>query len=154
MEKLENVYGAAKLVAQLFIHGDSNEDSLVAVVVPDIETLPSFLKTTHDDAIDTENMSLSQLCDRYAQYIKDSILQEFRELAFQAGLHGFEIIKNVYIEREPWTNTGDSAILTPTMKLKRSQAKARYASQIKLMYGELRGAKENTALEVPRRSKL
>ena len=122
-------------------------------MVPDIDVLPPFLKITLD-ANDAASLSLPQLCDRYSSYIKESVLNEFRDLGSQAGLRGFEMIKNIYIESEPWTNTGDNPILTPTMKLKRNLAKMRYGTQINVMYDELKSAKGNDAFEAPPRSKL
>ncbi len=42
-EKLENIYVQAPLIAQIFVHGDSVQSYLVAIVVPDPEVLPKFV---------------------------------------------------------------------------------------------------------------
>lgn len=42
-EKLENIYVQAPLIAQIFVHGDSLQSYLVAIVVPDPEVLPKFV---------------------------------------------------------------------------------------------------------------
>uniref|UniRef100_A0A667HJG2 Long-chain-fatty-acid--CoA ligase n=1 Tax=Lynx canadensis TaxID=61383 RepID=A0A667HJG2_LYNCA len=42
-EKIENIYIRSNPVSQVFVHGDSLRSSLVGVVVPDPEVLPSFV---------------------------------------------------------------------------------------------------------------
>jgi len=43
-EKLENIYVQASLVGQIFVHGDSLQNYLIAIVVPDPEVLPKFVE--------------------------------------------------------------------------------------------------------------
>ena len=43
-EKLENIYVQAPLIAQIFVHGDSLQSYLVAIIVPDPEVLPKFVE--------------------------------------------------------------------------------------------------------------
>jgi long-chain acyl-CoA synthetase len=137
VEKVENVLMSARLVAQLFVHGDSNEDSLVAIVVPDIDTLrPHLLDVFKNEDIAT--MSLKDLCELYYPVIKQSIMFEFTELAAKCNLKGYEMVKNIFLDGEMWVNVGASSILTPTMKLKRNLAKEKYAKDIKKLYSELR----------------
>ncbi|AWP18012.1 Long-chain-fatty-acid--CoA ligase 5 isoform 2 [Scophthalmus maximus] len=44
-EKIENVYVRSGPVAQVFVHGDSLQSCLVAIVVPDPDVLPGFAKS-------------------------------------------------------------------------------------------------------------
>ena len=43
-EKLENIYVQASLVGQIFVHGDSLQNYLIAIVVPDPDVLPKFVE--------------------------------------------------------------------------------------------------------------
>lgn len=52
-----------------------------------------------------------------------------------AKLHGFEKVKAIYLEPEPFSVEND--MLTPTFKLKRPQCKARYETHIRDMYASL-----------------
>ena len=47
---------------------------------------------------------------------------------------GFEIIKKVYLTNEMFTI--ENEMMTPTMKLKRNEAKKRYLNEIKKLYSE------------------
>ena len=50
--QIENVYGKVDIVAQSFVYGDSFQHQLVAIVVPDLEAIPTFCKA-HDLPVDT-----------------------------------------------------------------------------------------------------
>jgi long-chain acyl-CoA synthetase len=43
-EKIENVYVRAPMVAQIFVHGDSLQNELIAVVVPDPDVVGAWAK--------------------------------------------------------------------------------------------------------------
>jgi len=43
-EKIENVYVQSDALAQVFVHGDSLQAFLVAIVVPDSDFLPGWAK--------------------------------------------------------------------------------------------------------------
>jgi long-chain acyl-CoA synthetase len=45
LEKIENMYAASPLVQQIFVHGDSLQSYVVAVVIPDSVTLASLVST-------------------------------------------------------------------------------------------------------------
>jgi long-chain acyl-CoA synthetase len=137
VEKLENIFSSAKLVAQVFVYGESTQDCLVAVVVPDADTLYPMMSKMAGTS-DISLLSMSEICSKYSSIIKEKIIEEFTFLAERHGLRGFEAIKNISIEATQWTNIGEDSILTPTMKLKRQKAKEKYAAPIHAMYEELK----------------
>ena len=49
-----------------------------------------------------------------------------------AKLAGFEVVRRIALEGEPWTV--ENGLLTPTFKLKRNDAKKRYLTQIEALY--------------------
>jgi len=65
---------------------------------------------------------------------QETILGEIELHSKRAGLHGFEIPKAVYLESEAFSGAND--LLTPTQKLKRMQARDRYAATIQELYAK------------------
>ncbi|KAI8344489.1 hypothetical protein BC941DRAFT_408769 [Chlamydoabsidia padenii] len=122
-EKIENVLMNDPMVMQAFVYGDSLQSSLVAVIVPDPETFLGWAKG--DDMIG--------LCGQ--PKVVDALLDHIKKVAQQGGLKGFEIPKAIFLEPIPFSI--ESGILTPTMKLKRPEAKQRYLDQIQIMYQRL-----------------
>lgn len=114
-EKLEIVYGASPLVSQVFVHGESLESSLVAIVVPEESKLANLSSTADLEA---------------------RILQDMLRVGKEARLNGIELVRKVRIEPKPFDIERD--LITPTMKLKRSQLRKYYQSQIDEMYREMK----------------
>lgn len=125
-EKLENIFARIPVVAQNFVHGDSLEAYLVAVVIPDEIQLK---KWAEKEGIEEEDFA--ELCklDKTKEYLLSEITKEARA----EGLLGFEIPRNIYVESVAFTPESD--ILTPTFKLKRNIATKKYRAQIDIMYG-------------------
>ncbi|ORX59814.1 acetyl-CoA synthetase-like protein [Hesseltinella vesiculosa] len=130
-EKIENVFVANSLVAQVFVHGDSLESSLVAVVVPDPEVLPGYL-AAKAPKLAAEKLTFEQYCKH--PELNKIVMSELTKAGRKAGLHGFEIPKAVYLEAEPFSM--ENGLLTPTFKLKRHDAKKYYATQITELYAQ------------------
>lgn len=126
-EKIENVINQSMLIGQSFVHGDSYQTYLVAIVVPDEEPVRIWAKSNIPDAA---NNPMSELCK--SDKLKHAILLEIRRLSKANGLHGFETIKAVHLE--PNIFTAESGLVTPTFKLKRPQLKNYYTKQIEDMY--------------------
>uniref|UniRef100_A0A8C8E3A3 Long-chain-fatty-acid--CoA ligase n=1 Tax=Oryzias sinensis TaxID=183150 RepID=A0A8C8E3A3_9TELE len=126
-EKIENVYVRSEAVAQVFVHGDSLQSYLVAIVVPDADVLPGFAKKLGHQG------SIEELCKN--SEIKKAIISDMTKLGREAGLKSFEQVKDVYLHPEMFTI--ENGLLTPTLKAKRAELKALFLSQIDQLYAKI-----------------
>uniref|UniRef100_A0A8D3A224 Arachidonate--CoA ligase n=1 Tax=Scophthalmus maximus TaxID=52904 RepID=A0A8D3A224_SCOMX len=123
-EKIENVYVRSGPVAQVFVHGDSLQSCLVAIVVPDPDVLPGFAKSLGCQG------SAEDLCKR-----TKAILSDMTKLGREAGLKSFEQVKDVHLHPEQFTI--ENGLLTPTLKAKRAELKALFQPQIDTLYANI-----------------
>lgn len=126
-EKVENAI-LSSWVQQAFVHGDSLHSMLIAVVVPNPDTLRPWAAAAGKPAGATP----AELCADPA--LRDIILKDIVTHGKAHGLQGFEIPKGIHIEPTAWT---PEDLLTPTFKLKRKEAKARYGKEIDALYAKL-----------------
>lgn len=124
-EKVEAVYVQAPLVSQIFVFGYSDKNSLVAIVVPDQPSLEAYAKKNGKS-----KLSFSALCKM--PDIKTAILKDMEVTAQGAQLKGFEKVKDIYVEEQPFTV--ENNLLTPTLKIRRHEAKKMYEKEIDSMY--------------------
>ncbi|KAF7728148.1 hypothetical protein EC973_006663 [Apophysomyces ossiformis] len=127
-EKIENVFVKDPAVAQIFVHGDSIQSHLVAIVVPDPEGLRNLIRSLNKSSLD-----LAEMCRHpdVVRIMRDHIVK----LGKQAGLHGFELPRAIFLEPEPFSI--ENNLLTPTFKIKRAQAKQHYQIQIEKLYEQI-----------------
>lgn len=123
-EKIENIYTRSRLVSQIFVHGESLQSSLVGVVVPDPDVLPSFAAKLGVKG------SLEELCQN--QVVKEAILEDLQKTGKEGGLKSFEQVKNIFLHPEPFSI--ENGLLTPTMKAKRGELSKYFQSQINSLY--------------------
>ncbi|XDV44311.1 hypothetical protein PO909_012611 [Leuciscus waleckii] len=126
-EKIENVYIRSAPVAQVFVHGDSLQSSLVAIVVPDPEILPGFAEKLGVKG------SLEELCKN--QELKKAIISDLNKLGRGAGLKSFEQVKDVYLHPDMFTI--ENGLLTPTLKAKRADLIKFFKVQIESLYANM-----------------
>jgi len=128
-EKIENIYARNKFVAQSFVYGDSLQSFLVAIVVPDEEILVPWAK---EKGIGSKSggRDFKSLCANPA--VRDHILKSMIATGTEAGLKGFEQVRAVVLSDELFTV--ENGLITPTFKLKRPQALARFKRDIETMY--------------------
>uniref|UniRef100_A0AAQ4Q2F2 Arachidonate--CoA ligase n=1 Tax=Gasterosteus aculeatus aculeatus TaxID=481459 RepID=A0AAQ4Q2F2_GASAC len=123
-EKIENVYVRSGPVAQVFVHGDSLQSCLIAIVVPDPEVLPGLAKNIGCQG------SIEELCKN-----GKAILSDMTKLGKEAGLKSFEQVKDLYLHPEQFTI--ENGLLTPTLKAKRAELTALFQPQITTLYAKL-----------------
>lgn len=123
-------------MAQVYVHADSLQDHVVAIVVPDPEKFsgqsPLALSRRDDFLIPRRTALVTKvtgtpvvasnipalLAASLDPRVNAAVSQELAGYGDRAKLNGFEKIKAIYISLEPFTMEND--LLTPTFKTKRS----------------------------------
>jgi len=130
-EALENEYTKCKLIGQIFVYGNSHENYLVAIVVPDVIAARAWAQE-HGSATD----DLDQITAMGG--FKEDILSQLKEMRTRMKFKGFEEIKDIAFETtvndlgQGFTVEND--LMTPTFKFKRPQLFKKYKDQIDAMY--------------------
>ncbi|XP_041022164.1 long chain acyl-CoA synthetase 1-like isoform X1 [Juglans microcarpa x Juglans regia] len=131
LEYLENVFGVNPIVEDIWVYGNSYKSMLVAVVVPHEENTKKW-------AYSNGHMgSFSELC--YLDQLKNYVLSELKSAAERNKLRGFEYIKGVILDHQPFDMERD--LVTATLKKKRNKLLELYKVQIDELYRNLAGGK-------------
>ena len=128
-EKIENKLAKCKYIEQIFIYGDSLQSYLVGILVPKYKDVIDFLKNKGINDVTKEN---------YKNYFEDpdlikDILKTIDDYSRKNDIKGFEIVKKVYLSKEPFSI--DNNLLTTTLKIRRHIAKKHFLKEIQKMYG-------------------
>ncbi|KAJ3587384.1 hypothetical protein NHX12_010982 [Muraenolepis orangiensis] len=110
-EKIENVYIRCDAVCQVFVHGDSLQACLVAVVVPD----PDFL------------------C---GWEVKAVVFDDLLKIGKEGGLKSFEQVKAICLHTQLFSV--QNGLLTPTLKTKRAEVQQHFRPQIDQLYAGIK----------------
>jgi Long-chain acyl-CoA synthetases (AMP-forming) len=129
-EKIEEVYLKHPCVNQIFVHGESLESQLVAIIVP---KKGEYMKYATANGADP-SLSFEEMC-KDKNVIK-KLVSDMNVHARSHNLKGFETIKNVYLEPHEFTEAEN--LLSPILKIKRGQALQKYRPIIKELYAELK----------------
>jgi long-chain acyl-CoA synthetase len=125
-EKIENIYVQSKYVTTCFVHGDSLQSYLIAIVVPEESHLRQLAKKYEVEG------ELKDWCQT-TEIVKD-VLADMTQIGKSSGLLSFEQAKKIYLHPEPFTV--ESGLLTPTFKIKRFDAKNYFSQVIEYLYSE------------------
>jgi len=127
-KKIEQILIQSTVVAQVYVHGDSLKSSLVAIVVPDVETI--------DGWVTSRGVPHGEMDDYIANsQVNDLVLQDLITLSREKGLKSFEVPKRICLSKELFSV--ENNLLTPTFKSRRPQLAKRYAEEIEELYKDL-----------------
>ncbi|KAM5546392.1 hypothetical protein ABKV19_002506 [Rosa sericea] len=131
VESIERKYLQCPLITSIWVYGNSFESFLVAVVVPDRRALEDWAAEHHltDD--------YKSLCQNLKA--RKYILDELNSTGQKQQLRGFELLKAVHLELNPFDIERD--LMTPTFKLKSPQLLKYYKDRVEKLYSEAKGGK-------------
>jgi len=138
-EKIEMAYLNSQYIAQMFLHGDSLKAGVIAVIVPDKDTVVPWAKENGIlVGFKKENSEITP--EEWTKVLKDErtkklIMASMKEEGDKAELRGFEKVLDIYLSPEVFSE--NNGLLTPTQKVKRPIAKQHFAEQIAEMYSKL-----------------
>eukprot|EP00252_Welwitschia_mirabilis_P022615 TRINITY_DN6170_c0_g2_i2.p1 TRINITY_DN6170_c0_g2~~TRINITY_DN6170_c0_g2_i2.p1 ORF type:complete len:666 (+),score=118.51 TRINITY_DN6170_c0_g2_i2:100-2097(+) len=124
VEKLENIYNQCSVINSIWVHGNSFESFLVAIVVPDPQQLINWANANG------ESGNVESLCKN--KKANDYIRDELNSTASKHDLKGFEKLKAIHLEPKPFDL--ERGLITPTFKLKRSELLKHYKDVIDGLY--------------------
>ena len=124
VEHVESVLKKNTLFDQIWVYGNSFENFLVAVVVPNEAQVLAFAEEKKLSG------SYAELCAD--DKVKKFVLDELTKTGRAGKLKGFEIAKAVHLTAEPFSVEDD--LLTPTFKMKRPQFLKFFKEQVDAMY--------------------
>ncbi|KAK9821083.1 hypothetical protein WJX74_009888 [Apatococcus lobatus] len=123
-EKLENAFQDCSLVEQVWVYGNSYENFLVGVAVPDKGELTKWAKSNGLSS------DLKQLCNE--PKAQQEVMEQLNATGKGKGLRGFEMLRAVHLEPTEFSVEND--LMTPSFKLKRPQLQKHYQKLIDEMY--------------------
>jgi long-chain acyl-CoA synthetase len=101
---------------------------LVAIVVPDETALKRMAAT---NGITSSNLTMQALCDHPT--LRTLLQRELDDASQKAKLAGFERVRQIYLHHELFSIDGNE-LLTPTFKVKRTDAQKYFKKQIEQLY--------------------
>lgn len=96
LEKLESVYRAATVVANICVYADEQKTKPIAIIVPAEPALEKLASQIGVKECGLENLV-------HNKKIQDAVLKEMQQAGRVGGLSGIEIIDGVVLADEEWT---------------------------------------------------
>lgn len=131
LEKVENMYVACPLVQQIFVHGDPLQSYLLAVLIPDPVALAPLVSTVLGQKVTSDDIPALEKAIKDPRVVAQ-VLAVLNVEAKKNRLAGFETIKRLHISLDPFCIEDNT--LTPTFKVRRKDAFAKYATELQALY--------------------
>ncbi|KAL2061787.1 hypothetical protein VTL71DRAFT_7165 [Oculimacula yallundae] len=125
LEKLESVYRAATVVANICVYADQQRTKPVAIIVP---AEPALKKLA--EKIGVQGSGIEDLV--HNQKIQDAVLKELQQAGRAGGLSGIELIEGAVLADEEWTPQNN--MVTSAQKLNRKLILQTYKKQVDAAY--------------------
>jgi long-chain acyl-CoA synthetase len=131
LERIENTLSAAPIIAQIFVYGHSLQSYLLAVVIPDPVNLARIASNILGKEIaDTDTAALDEAVkdERVVKVILGILTKEGKK----SGFKGYEHVRRIHVSNELFSM--ENGTLTPTFKIKRKDAAAKYQKELDALY--------------------
>ncbi|GFT34204.1 long-chain-fatty-acid--CoA ligase 1 [Nephila pilipes] len=125
-DKIENTYLESHIISQIYVDGNSDQEFLVGVIVPDTK---AFLSWAQEEGFTGD---LETLCQN--KELKKALLNMLQKVGKERHLTSIQQVGNIYLTTEPFSQ--ENGLLTPTMKLKRTGARKKFEQVFQKLYEE------------------
>ena len=133
-ERIEGVYlNACKYLAQAFVHGDSVQTFLVAILGIQADLFAPFASKILNKQIEATDIAALEKATKDPR-VRDAVLRDLDRVGRKSKFAGYERVKNCYLYVEPFSI--ENELLTPTLKLKRQPAAKKYRKELDQLYAE------------------
>jgi long-chain acyl-CoA synthetase len=129
-EKIETIISPSPLISQCFVYGDSLQSALVAIIVPDEDSVRNWAASRNESLA---KEPFEKICK--SEELNKAIMSDIRKLSKESKLNGFETVKAIYLDSSLFSV--ENGMLTPTFKLKRQKARDQYEKEIIKLYAGL-----------------
>ncbi|KAI9742452.1 MAG: hypothetical protein M1818_003986 [Claussenomyces sp. TS43310] len=140
-ERIENVYLAnSNLITMAYVHGDSSQAFLVAVLGIDPTTFAPFASGILKRTIEPTDLAAVKAAASNPK-VTNAVLKELDKIGKKNRFNSYERVRAVHLELDPFSI--ENELLTPTLKLKRPQTSKKYREHIDRMYEEALAQEES-----------
>ena len=131
LERIENILAAAPIIAQIFVYGHSLQSYLLAVVIPDPVNLARIASPILGKEVSGTDMAALDEAVKDERVVK-AILDVLTKEGTKNTLKGYEHVKRIHVSNELFSM--ENGTLTPTFKIKRKDAAAKYQTELDALY--------------------